>query len=181
MQSIGSIAQRFADIPEETLAELPDLTDNQYKFVMALIGDSSLSASDAFRKAYDTSNWSDEAIWVQASRLKAHPKVKLWLDAVRALQLKKGTVTLDSHLSDLEGLAARAELSGNYGAAVNAKVSQGRAAGLYKEKIEMSGVDPKALVEEVKAVVTAWADAHNVQVNEDDLGQWAEGFVHLSH
>lgn len=181
MQAIGTIAQKFADIPEETLAELPDLTESQYKFVMALIGDSSLSASDAFRKAYDTENWSPEAIWVQASRLKAHPKVKLWLDAIRALQLSKGSVTLDSHLSDLEGLSARAEASGNYGAAVNAKVSQGRAAGLYKEKIEMSGADPKELAAQVREIITLWASEHNVEVSEDDLGPWAESFVGLSH
>lgn len=180
MQSIGSIADKFADIPEETLSELPDLTDNQHKFVMALIGDSALTASDAFRKAYDTSNWSDEAIWVQASRLKAHPKVKLWLDAVRALQLKTGQVTLNSHLSDLEGLAARAEQSGNYGAAVNAKVSQGRAAGLYKDKIEMSQADPKALADEVAYVVKSWAEAHNVKVSDAELVPWIEKFIELT-
>lgn len=180
MQTVGTIAQKFADIPEETLAELPDLTENQYKFVMALIGDSSLSASDAFRRAYDTSNWSDEAIWVQASRLKAHPKVKLWLDAIRALQLSKGSVTLDSHLSDLEGLSARAEASGNYGAAVNAKVSQGRAAGLYKEQIQMTG-DPADAVAEAVQILLRWADSHNQDANEADIEAWVKAQYGLTH
>jgi hypothetical protein len=59
------------------LDELPKLTPKQNAFVSALL--EGKNASDAYRQAYNCENMSRQAIWVEASRLCASPKVALWL------------------------------------------------------------------------------------------------------
>lgn len=119
--------------------DLPDLTPQQMKFVEGLVAGK--TASDAYRLAYDTSNYSQNAIWVDASRLKSHPKVRLWLDALQAAGFTKISCTRDEHLSELERLRNVAEKEGNLGAAVQAEQLRGKVAGHYVERIEAS-VEP---------------------------------------
>ena len=94
------------------------------------------TASDAFRAAFDAENYSQNALWVEASRRKNAPKVRLWIDAYRLAGVSRGARTLDQHLDRLTELSVKAELSGNYGAAVNAEHHCGKASGLYVDKVE---------------------------------------------
>lgn len=119
---------------DSTPQELPDLTENQLAFVRALLEGN--NASDAYRAAYDTSNWTNEAIWVEASRLANHPKVVLWLQAAKEHSFQDTKVTLQTHVRRLTELSARAEKAGNYGAAVQAEVHAGKATGLYIDRVQ---------------------------------------------
>jgi phage terminase small subunit len=115
------------------VGELEDLTPKQLGFVSGILAGK--TASDAYRSAYDCSNMLQETIWAEASRLRHDPKVAAWLTAARTANLGSVTVTLGGHLQELERLKEIAIQTGNVGAAVNAEVSRGKAAGHYVEKI----------------------------------------------
>jgi len=115
------------------VGDLPDLTDQQMAFVKGLLDGK--TASDAYRAAYDCSEMLPNTIWAAASRLRHHSKVDAWLQAARLAKLGSAKVTLDDHLTELERLRELAAATGNYGAAVNAEVSRGKAAGHYVDKI----------------------------------------------
>ena len=95
-----------------------------------------MSASDAYRHAYDAQNLTDAVIWVKASELKASGKVSVWLSQARAQQLADTVITKESHTAELLRLAKAAEASGNYGAAGKCVELTGRVNGLYVDKIE---------------------------------------------
>lgn len=123
--------------PELDTDGLPELTPSQLAFVYRLLaGD---TGADAYRAAYSTGDtWSNEAIWVAASRLRHHTKVKLWLSAARQASMDTGKVTLESHIAELSRLKEICINSGNMGAAVQAEVSRGKACDLYRERFEMT-------------------------------------------
>jgi len=114
--------------------ELPELTENQLNFVKAI--QSGMTASDAYRVAYSAKNMSDNATWVEASRVKTSPKVSLWLNQVRKEQLTASKYTLDDHIRELEHAQQLAEEKGQVGPMVAAIEKKGRALGLYVEKHE---------------------------------------------
>ena len=116
-----------------TGADLPNLTDKQMRFVKGILD--GMTASDAYRSAYSTENMSDEALWVEASRLRANPKVSLWLDAAKTMHLHSGKTTLEGHLAELDRLKRRAEDTGQMSAAIHAEISKGKATGLYVERV----------------------------------------------
>lgn len=116
------------------VGELPDLNPDDRVFVEGLLAGK--SASDAYRAAFNTDHMQQNSIWTCASRLRHSAKVSLWLQAARMANLGSATVTLGSHLQELERLRELAAATGNYGAAVNAEVSRGKAAGHYVEKIQ---------------------------------------------
>lgn len=118
------------------VSELPDLTPQQMKFVEGIAGGK--TASDAYRAAYNTENYSPNAIWVDASRLKSNPKVRLWLAALRSAGFMSSKCTHEEHLRELADLRDDARASGNMGAAILAEVSRGKASGHYTEKVEIS-------------------------------------------
>ena len=99
------------------------------------------------RQATDCSSWSDNAIWVEASKYAAKPKVRLWLDRVRQDMLADTKITLESHTRELLRLAKAAEASGNYGAAAKCIELTGRATGLYVDRIKTD--DPTLAVAQV--------------------------------
>jgi phage terminase small subunit len=115
------------------VGELPDLTSQQEAFVKGILDGK--TASDAYRAAYDCSQMLANTVWASASRLRHHHKVDAWLQAARLAKLGTAKVTLDDHLTELERLREMAAASGNYGAAVNAEVSRGKAAGHYVERV----------------------------------------------
>ena len=119
---------------------LPELTDQQQKFVEGLaVG---MTASEAYRNAYDCSNSGQNTVWVSASRLKAHPSVALWIEALQAAGFTRIAISRDDHLRELERLRNVAERSGNLGAAVQAEQLRGKVAGHYVEKIEHHAGQP---------------------------------------
>lgn len=107
-------------------------TPQQREFALFLI--QGKTGAESYRLAYDASNMSANAVTVEASRLRSHPNVSLWMDAYRMAGLQRGKRTLGQHLDRLTELSVKAELSGNYGAAVNAEHHAGKASGLYEEK-----------------------------------------------
>lgn len=120
---------------------LPELTERQEIFVKGILD--GLSASDAYRRAYSTEDSKPETIWASASRLRHDPKVNQWLAAAQIAKLGSATLTAGQHMQELERLREIAVETGNIGAAVNAEVSRGKAAGHYVEKFEdVSSHDP---------------------------------------
>lgn len=116
------------------VGELPELTPQQSEFVRHVLAGK--SKSDAYRLAYNTENMQVNTIWARASELSHNSKVEVWLTAARTANMGAGMVTLESHLSELERLREIALKTGNVGAAVNAEVSRGKAAGLHVDKIQ---------------------------------------------
>ncbi len=122
--------ERIAD----RVSGLPDLTAQQFRFVSGLLD--GMTATAAYRAAYDCSRMKPESIWVAASRLRSDNKVALWLQHSKLISLESAGVTFDGHLGELNRLKHVSEASGNMGAAVQAEIHRGKAAGLYVEKHE---------------------------------------------
>lgn len=119
---------------KEQAEALPDLTPKQMGFVQAIL--SGMTASDAYRHAYNAQNMSTEAIWVASSRVKAATKVALWLSVARSQALVDTVITKESHTRELLRLAKAAESSGNYGAAAKCVELTGRVNALYVDQIK---------------------------------------------
>ena len=154
-------------------SELPDLTDQQMKFVEGLA--QGMTASEAYRNAYDCSNSGQNTVWVAASRLKAHSSVALWIEALQAAGFTRIAVSRDDHLRELERLRNVAERSGNLGAAVQAEQLRGKVAGHYVEKIEHHAGTPdsadrlRALADsnpELADLAKAIAAKHGLDINK---------------
>jgi hypothetical protein len=114
--------------------DLPDLTDQQMTFVRGLLD--GMTASDAYRAAYDTSNTQPHVVWKNASVLAADSKVKVWLSAARQAHLGTAVLTRDAHLRELDRLKEIALGSGNVGAAVQAEQIRGKVAGHHIDKVQ---------------------------------------------
>jgi len=115
---------------------LPDLTPRQLKFVEGLR--QGLTASDAYRAAYDTSNSTPNTVWCEASKLKTHPKVSQWISYLQRETITAQNYTHEQFLAELEELRQLSVASGNMGAAVNATVNKGKSAGHMVEKAEIT-------------------------------------------
>ena len=128
-------------------SSLPDLNDQQMDFVVGIL--QGMTGADAYRRAYGCHGWSPAAVIVAASRLRHSANVALWVQAARLGCVQKAVVTLESHLAELDSIAEEARASGNYGAAVNALVSKGKAAGLYIDRhmdlTDRRTVDPESI------------------------------------
>lgn len=156
---------------EEDLASLPELTDKQSKFVTAILAGK--SGADAIRESTDTSNWSQQSIWTEATKLRNNPSVRLWLRAARKSNMGAKTLTLDNHLRELERLKEIAVETGNVGAAVKAEESRGKAAGLYVEKHQdVTDHDPTRTLKEIAQhnpeLASSLAKQHNIPWGETD-------------
>lgn len=116
---------------------MTDLTDKQLEFVKGVLEGKTLKGS--YMAAYDCESMSDPAIMVEASRLRANPKVALFIDEIRQAGASTAVATLESHVAELEKLKTMALNNGNYGAAVKAEELRGKASGLYVEKHEDVG------------------------------------------
>lgn len=127
------MTQRKKTEPDQDYsADLPDLNERQSKFVEAVLR--GMNSTEAYRTAYDTDGMAPNTIWSAASRLRSDAKVSLWISAARKNGLGTASLTLDSHLQELERLKAIAIETGNVGAAVQAEQLRGKAAGHYVEK-----------------------------------------------
>lgn len=148
------------------IGELEELSEADNKFVLGLL--QGLSATDALRQSRDCSNMKPETVYSYASRLRHDSKIGAWLLAARTANLGTARVTLDSHLQELERLREMAASTGNYGAAVNAEVSRGKAAGHYVEKFEDVTRDPLAALQELAKIAPdaakALAQEHGIQL-----------------
>lgn len=114
---------------EIDVEDLDILSPKEFQFVHGLLAGK--TQTQAFRDSRDTSNWTDNSIWCEASKLASSPKVRQWLEQFRRQAMARGTVTLDGHLAELEKGKAYALATGNIGAWVKAEELRGKAAGVY--------------------------------------------------
>jgi len=146
--------------------DLPELTQQQYAFVAAVL--SGKSGADAYRTAYDCTSMSPNAVWVEASRARSHPKISLWLAQARKAGLGAAVVTLQGHIQELERLREVALETGNVGAAVQAEQLRGKASGHYVERYaDVTETDPMRALEEIDklnpTLASELAKQHGIQ------------------
>ena len=147
------------------LSQLPVLTEKQEKFARGLL--EGLSASDAYRAAYDCSNSEDCTIWGNASRLKTDSRVLAWLKAARIAGLEQGVLSHMQFVNRLLELSAKAEEAGAYGAAIQAMTNAGKAAGHMVERYEdMTPIERKDARIKLQEMA-AKADSAFMQANDD--------------
>ena len=115
--------------------DLPELTEKQLAFVIGIL--EGKTATDAYKGAYSTTGWGNNAIWVESCRMKENPKIALWLKAARKQNMDRAKLTLEEHSAELARLREMSLEAGNFGAAVNAEVSRGKAEGIYVDKKEI--------------------------------------------
>lgn len=134
----------------EAAAELPELTDKQFKFVAAVL--EGKTYSDAYRASYDVENMSNPAIWVAASRLADNANVALWLRKGVEHGFGSAVATLEDHAFQLRRLREHALDTGNVGAAVLAEHHRGKVAKLYTDNIDitMTRLDDNAVIEQIR-------------------------------
>lgn len=144
------MARRKVTEADSASDDLPLLTEKQQKFVDCLL--SGMSASDAYRQAYDCSGSKDSSVWVEASKLRNNPKITRWLAAATKAGLAIARVSVEQHLDKLSELREMCVESGNLGAAVQAEQLRGKVLGYYKEQLEVSHVDPLEALEELHKI-----------------------------
>lgn len=137
----------------EVAADLPELTPQQMAFVEGIL--QGKSASEAYRLSYDASSMGKNSVWVEASRLRHHADVSLWIDAAKAAGFGRISCTFEDHMTELARLRGVAERSGNIGAAVQAEQLRGKVAGHYVDRIEdvTKSHDPVSTISEIAALM----------------------------
>lgn len=118
------------------------LTAKQEAFCLAYVETG--NASEAYRRAYDARKTKPAVINVKASQVLANGKVAVRLAELRKPAADAATVTLAGHLRRLDDLSAKAEMAGQFAAAISAEVARGKASGVHVEKSEQT-VTTKAL------------------------------------
>lgn len=114
------------------------LTSQQELFAQTVA--SGESQSDAYRRAYKVrANTKQESIHQAASKLMSDLNIISRVDELRKPIIEKVGLTLEAHLARLEHLSKKAEEAENYGPAVTAETNRGKAAGLYTEKVAVTG------------------------------------------
>lgn len=114
--------------------KLPCLTERQMSFVHAIC--EGKGVAEAYRMSYSTENMGQASVWTEASKLKASPKISLWLEQAQMLGMMKAVRSREQHIQRLQELSMKAEKSGNLGAAVQAEQLVGKVEGHYVEKVQ---------------------------------------------
>ena len=137
------------------------LTIKQEAFARAYVETG--NASEAYRRAYDSSKMKPESVYESASRLLADVKITARLAELREPIMQRHNVTVDSLVLELEE-ARRAALSADTpqsSAAVAATMGKAKLCGLDKQVIDLMSSDgsmtPAASQE---AVLAALARKH---------------------
>ena len=112
------------------------LTPKREAFANAVA--SGKSQADAYRAAFDARSMKPETVHSKASILMRDGKVTARVAALREPAAIAAQITLETHLDDLQSIRDCAVAEKQYGAAVNAEIARGKAAGLYVEKVEAS-------------------------------------------
>lgn len=95
------------------------------------------SASDAYKKVYDVKHGTKDAtIHRAAHELIENPKVSARIRELRGMAANAAVLSLDQHMDDLRALREEARSAGQYGAAITAEISRGKARGFYVTKTE---------------------------------------------
>lgn len=124
------------------------LTGRQDKFAQGMAAGK--SGADSYRCAYNAGGMKPETIQNKAYVLNQKDEVRARIEELRKPALIAVGLSLEAHLNRLEELSRAAEANDNYGPAVSAEVSRGKAAGLYTEKIDIVMNDK--LADRLKAI-----------------------------
>lgn len=113
-----------------------DLTPKQEAFAIAFVETSNATA--AYRSAYSTSKMSPGAIFVEASRLAANPKVALKIAELRQQAVIRHQITVDQLIGELDearDMALSAEVP-QTSAAIAATLGKAKLLGLLVDKVD---------------------------------------------
>jgi phage terminase small subunit len=105
------------------------LTQKQDRFCAEYVATG--NASEAYRRAYSAAGMKPETVNRSANALLNNHKVTARLTALRTPVVAKAQITLEAHLDALLELRDDARQADNFGAAITAEVSRGKASGLY--------------------------------------------------
>lgn len=93
------------------------------------------NATEAYVQAY-ANNCSRTTARKRARELVANPSVSAIISELQAEAAEAAKLTLTAHLQRLDAISHAAEAARQFGAAAAAEIARGKAAGLYKERIE---------------------------------------------
>lgn len=151
------MVQNMKTEPLEDAGDLPDLTDKQMSFVMAVMAGNELVR--AYEEAgYSVKGRSRNAVYVDASRLRANPKISLWLSMMKRQHFQQGLYTQEAHMLELSAAIEECKAAGNLGAMVNAIKAKGQVAGHYvalHEDLTKRNRSPAEMIEEVRTKLGA--------------------------
>lgn len=119
---------------------MSDLTVKQEAFCHAYIENGG-NATAAYRESYDAGEMSDEATYVEASRLLSNPKVALRVKEFREAIAEAHKLTVGDLIKELEEarIAALTAETVQSSAATAATMGKAKLLGLDKQTIEVSG------------------------------------------
>ena len=126
------------------------LTPKQEKFCVEYVKCS--NASEAYRVSYNAEKSTPKSVNELASKLLANAKVASRVKELQAPAAERARITLDSHLDRLEALSIQSESARQFGAAISAEVSRGKAVGIYVDRVQ---VDMKVDINEVETKIAA--------------------------
>lgn len=120
------------------------LTPKQEKFAQEVA--SGKSQSDAYRSSFNVrAGTKIDTINNNAYKLMANGEITTRIDELKEAAAKRVVITLESHLEDLQKLRNMAVKDGKWAAAVSAEIARGKAAGVYVDKLEITGKDGGAI------------------------------------
>ena len=119
---------------------MTNLTSKQETFCLAYLETG--NASEAYRQSYDSSKMKSETVNRNAKAMLDNNKIAARLEELREPVRKKAMLTLESHLERLNHLSLMAEQAGQFGPAIKAEESRGKAAGIYVGKQEEPPTKP---------------------------------------
>ena len=130
---------------------MPGLSPQREKFAQAVA--SGMNQSDAYRAAYRVREATKlSSINVNASKLMADAKVEQRVAELRAPAAKAATITLESHLADLQRLRNMAVKEKQFSAAITAEVARGKAAGVHIERADITNSDGSLRPQVIKII-----------------------------
>ena len=123
-----------------------NLTLRQENFCLAYVETG--NATEAYRRSYSWKNMKESTLNRRAKFMIDHNKIKARIEELREPIIEKVLVTFEGHLSDLKELRDKSVKAKQFGSAVTAEVSRGKAAGFYVDRHEVEDVTPTKEIED---------------------------------
>lgn len=124
---------------------MEDLTGKQEAFCLAYIETG--NASEAYRRAYSAESMKPATVNRKAKMLMDMGKIRARLTELQSEAAEKSKLTLESHLEKLRELRDAAADFGQFSAAIRAEIARGKAAGLYREQIDLNSGPLRIIVD----------------------------------
>ena len=129
------------------------LTAKQEAFCLLVV--EGVKITDAYRQAYGVGNRKPETVRRAAVKVDQMPAVQARIAELKAPAIERAQLTYEAHLERLRMLSEAAESKGQFGPAITAEISRGKAAGFYVEKVDHSSKDGSMSPAGVGAAVVA--------------------------